>query len=450
MEVTLYNFSKRNNSTKVPTDTGTVKDVKLKDRCDRINPSFFLADAAGYTYLKAWGWYYFITNVAYDINGAQYVDCLIDVLGTWKESIKATSAFVEYSTSNYDTWVNDPRIAQEESINTRVEVEETIFRANTTAGCYLISTLNDVYGVTTYACDKSQIDSIVMDLITSGQSVWGALEEIFSDVSSCILSCRYVPVDREYFQTAVGGNIILGDWDSGYFGYITTGSIHETVTISIPWYYSDFRRNRNYTRLSLGLPFIGVVDLDTKQIINEDSIFINMWANGITGVINYGVWSGGKLIGTYSGTFGREVPIATNQIDAMGVVHGALTQGGAVIGGALAATPAGEIAAAGTLIASVVSTSTSLHKQDFQTMGGFSGGYGEAIVQGYHLNCRSTLCRTEPSELTTLYGRPCYKVLQIGSLTGYVNTVGFSIDISAPKTIKDMINEFMDKGVYLE
>lgn len=449
MEVTLYTgFIKRYNSTKQPSG-GTTKQVTLKGECNVMNPSFFIADVTGYTYLKAWNNYYFIDNVSYDINGAQYIDCSMDVLATYKGQILATSAFVEYSTSNYDTWVNDSRIAQEETITADVEVEESIFTANITGGCYLISTVNDSTGVTTYACDKSQLDSLVMDLITTGQSLWGALEEIFSDVSSCILSCRYVPVSREEFGDD-GYNITLGNWDSGYFGYRTTGSIHESITVSIPWGYSDFRRNREYTRLSLGLPFVGVVEIDPKQVVSSSVIRINMYANGVTGVINYAIWSEGRLLNTYNATFGREVPLSTNQIDAMGVVHGALTQGGAVLAGALATTGAGEIAAAGTLIAGAVATAFSAHKQDFQTLGGFSGGYGEATIPAYYLICRSTNCRTTPDELTTLYGRPCYKVLSLSTLTGYVSTIGFSVEVEAIGLVRSKINRMLDEGIYIE
>ena len=55
MEVTLYQgFSKRRNSTKQVNVQGVTKSVVLKEKCSVINPSFFISDVTGYTYLKAW------------------------------------------------------------------------------------------------------------------------------------------------------------------------------------------------------------------------------------------------------------------------------------------------------------------------------------------------------------------------------------------------------------
>ena len=50
MNVTFWNFSKRQNSTKVPTSGGTVYDVKLKDDTSLLNPVFILIGTSFYDY----------------------------------------------------------------------------------------------------------------------------------------------------------------------------------------------------------------------------------------------------------------------------------------------------------------------------------------------------------------------------------------------------------------
>ena len=45
MNVTFYNFTKRRNSTKIPTGAGTVKDCKLKDNCSVHDPVILLASS---------------------------------------------------------------------------------------------------------------------------------------------------------------------------------------------------------------------------------------------------------------------------------------------------------------------------------------------------------------------------------------------------------------------
>lgn len=474
MEIVLYSeFSKRKNSTKNPESAGAIsvsvtKDVKLKGECDLLRPSFFVSGTTGFVYAKAWGWYYFVTNTSYDINGAQYIDCEIDVLGTWASIIKNTTAMVRFSSSNYDENVIDDRVAQKVTNQYETELEESIF-VGSGAGCYVISTVNNdpAYGgVTTYAIEEAELRALGNDLLNDGNA-WASLEQIFADVSSGILSCRYVPVPISEFYSTGANYIRIGDWiDANIQGEITDGMITDFKELTIPWRYSDFRRNGQYTRFILGLPFIGYVDISPEKLIGHSKIQIHMVGNAVTGNIIYGVKVDGREVASYSGSFGRTVPISTSQKDMEGFLSGLSTQGGAVLGGAvgstalglgLASTPAGEFAlmagmvkSAYSLMQGVLQSTCALHKSDFTHMGGFGGGFGEEIISGYSITAITFDSQTEPDELRELYGRPCYKVLSLATLTGYVQTIGFSIDISAPDSIKVAINEAMDNGVYLE
>lgn len=471
MEIILYSdFSKRKNSTKNPESPSAIsvsvtRQVTLKGECSKIRPSFFISDITGFVYCKAWGWYYFITNVAYDINGAQYIDCEIDVLGTWRTVIMSTRSLVRFSSSNFNENIIDDRVAQRVTNQYDIELEESMFTAS---GCYIISTVNNdtLYGgVTSYAVSPGTLRSILYYLIND-DSLWGSLEQLFNDVSSSILSCRYVPVPISEFYSTQGANVVIGDWDSGEMGYVTDGRIEENVTLQIPWRYSDFRRFSDYTRFILTLPFIGCVDISPEKLIGHSEIQIRVVGNAITGNIIYRIAVAGHYIASYSGSFGRAVPVSTSQIDTEGFLSGLATQGGAVIGGAigstalglgLASTPVGQFALAAGMVKSayslsqgVLQSTSALHKSDFTHTGGFGGGFGEVLFDSYMLVSITYDSQTEPSELTELYGRPCYKVEQIGSLNGYVQTIGFSIDISAPDPIKTAINDAMDNGVYLE
>lgn len=468
MQVILYtNFSKRKNSTKNPdviSMTGTTKDLKLKDKCSRIKPSFFIADENRYTYLKAWGWYYFVTNIAYDINGAQYIDCELDVLGTWRTQIMGMSAFIRFSTSNYDVNVIDDRIAQEVTNTHLLTIEDSMFDT-ASQGSYIISTVNKYHGQSSYAVTKANLD-LIQQRMLSDDSLWDSLSNIFNDVSSGILSLRHVPVDINQFISPTSGmNVCIGDWDTQELGYLTDGRLTDSVNITIPWIYNDFRRCSAFTKMFLGLPFIGVVELTPEKLIGNTILNVHMEANCITGSILYAISVDGDTIGTYSGQFGREIPVATSQMDTSGYLSGIATQVSAGIGGGItsaslmlgAGTPVGEMA----LVAGALTSAYSVNKGALQTtmaaehsmyshIGGMGGGFGEFIIGNFMLLSIAYNSRTNPSELTTLYGRPCYKVLNIGSLSGYVETMGFSIDTDAPDIVRSAINDAMDRGIYLE
>ena len=462
MEVIFYSeFSKRRNSTKNPESPGAIsvsvtKQVTLKERCSKLRPSFFVGDVTGYVYCKAWGWYYFVTNEEYDVNGAHYIECEIDVLGTWRNAIKATSAFVVYSSSNYSSEVIDTRIAHRTTIGVDYNSETSPFTSN---GCFIITTANNdaqYGGVTSYAISTDAMQSIMQEMIDD-DSLWDSLQALFSDVTSGVLSCRYVPLDREYFSSSSGGYVTIGSMVfANAFGYITDGHISDVAVINIPRRYNDFR-NVSMTRYMLALPFIGVVDLDSLELKDDTQIQIIMEGNCVTGVINYSVEVNGAVLNTYSGSFGRTVPVGASVTDVMGVVQGYATAGASVVGGVLAGmTPAptiaamGQLAAVGTLLSGIAQATMSGFKKDFTVCGSFGGGYGEYIIPNYYLIEYTIDSQTDPSELTELYGRPLDKVVNLSALTGFVETKGFSIDISAPDIVKEKINMYMDSGVYLE
>ena len=64
MEITLYNFSKRSNSTKQPTN-GTIKHVALKSECSIYNPIFtFSTNDIDFNYIKAFSnKFYYVTDI---------------------------------------------------------------------------------------------------------------------------------------------------------------------------------------------------------------------------------------------------------------------------------------------------------------------------------------------------------------------------------------------------
>lgn len=63
MIATFYNLSKRQDSTKVPTGSGTDIAVNLKNGADFDNPVFEMStNVTGYNYMLWNGHYYFITG----------------------------------------------------------------------------------------------------------------------------------------------------------------------------------------------------------------------------------------------------------------------------------------------------------------------------------------------------------------------------------------------------
>ena len=454
MEVTLYTgFTKRRNSTKQPSG-GTTKDLKLKDRCSILHPSFFIADVTGYTYLKAWNNYYFIDNVAFDINGAQYIDCSYDVLATWKAQILATSAFVRYSSSSYNPLIKDTRILPLVDLNKAITIVQSgVFTVTSIdQSMVVLGGVSQQEGIVAYITDKEYLDAMIYVLfqdVGSDPDLLSSLAQQFGSVNSSLIFCKRYPININATQHTELRDIYLGSYQvpGAVASILTNAHISESVSLEIPWHYDDFRRAEPYESMDLTLPFVGKVALAIDDFLDTDYVNVRMDGNLMTGSVTYTVRNELSAVCVVNATFGNDLPIATDQIPNAGNILQGLVGGSASLGASIAennfTTGLGSIAA-------IASSAFHMAQTSVTVIGGYSGNYGEYANTNYRLEFRYRDTQTEPSNLTQLAGRPCMKVVPLSTLTGYVETVGFSIEVEAVSEVRDMINQLMDSGVYIE
>ena len=478
MEILLFsNFSKRKNSTKRPTDSdGVSKTVNLKGECSVLNPSFFIADVTSYTYLKAWGNYYFIDRVAYDINGAQYINCSIDVLATWREQILATNAFIKYSSSNFNPKLADNRIIPTvdmqyayESTPSDLFLSESEHHQNEVV---ILTALDNAYGIQRYVLDEHSLKTVFAELQQEAMSIVGSLLIDESAAMSSVIDVLRLPIEPSEIPDAGPVPIGFGDWTSSYeCAYLVANFTVERKEITIPWIYTDFRKGAPFTELFLELPFVGIVELNPQDFFDTGIVDIRTCVNLYNGHIDYKITDGShsnKTVGSYSAQCGGGVPIATMQVQNAsqaigGAVNTAVRLGAFGVASNLEAenvvqgarnafemTDMDYFNHATGIGSSVIDFLQSANTMSSSIIGSYSGGYGEVLNTEYNVIVRCKPSSEEPSNLAALYGRPCGKVLSLASLTGFVQTLGFSIDINALREVKNTINMMMDNGVYLE
>lgn len=473
MQARFYSeFSKRHNSTKNPEDSSSTsvyvdKTITLKGECSYLRPSFFVADVTGFVYCKVWNKFYFIKNVSYDINGAQYIDCEIDVLGTWRNDIFNHSAFVAYSSSNYNVLLADKRILTEASLTQTINVN-TPFFTSTKVGTYLVTVFNEIYGNCTYAMTQLEYRAFINKFIKDGDKIFGAIAQYFGSATESIISVRMVPIAKVRLEGDDDMPVYLGSYDMEMDAkLLSTNTWEDGDGISLNGIPNDFTMLEPYTTVSAFFPLIGTIDLPSAELIGASSISFKYVADLITGKLSLtlarnGIVGGSSesndihVIGTFGGTIGVDIPISISQLqNPMGVVNGSLgvfssaVALGAFYAGGGEAIALGAAAYSG-LIKSGIQDMASVIDKKATTIGSFGGVMG--ILGGYKARIQINRygISEQPANLTELYGRPCAKVLRIGDLTGYCETVGFSINISELDDVKTMINRLMDKGVYLE
>lgn len=476
MEIILYSdFSKRNNSTKNPDTPGAISvsvtlNVALKEQCSKIKPSFFITNITDFVYCKAWDWYYYITNIAYDINGAQYIECELDVLGTWRDAIMSTRAFVKYSSSKYNEFIKDERIA---TTGKMIAKSSSLSLAD-----YISEHDTYMYLLTTYSCDEEEYGNngirsyyltnaemtyLIQALFVNGESFFGSIEQSFADLKDAIIDISCVPwaVAETMGEQC---EVIIGKYNTHCMAH---GASTEAVVINDAIILSevlpkDFRIMSPYSYGKLYLPFVGVVDISLEEAQLSGLLFFGIISNVLTRKITYIVYTGSsnvtdakaQVLGVYHGTFGIQIPIAYLYNDnAQGFIGDAFSAGGSLavaIGGAMTGQYVPAVWGAASFIQSEVSAFMKANTKSTSMIGGLSGNYGWSYCPRIKLEVFTPEVSAEPDSLTGLYGRPLLQVATMNELSGYVETRGFEIDISAPSTIKDKINELMDSGVYLE
>ena len=454
----FYDFNKRRRSTKRPSNSaGTSIAVTLKHDTSIVNPTFTfrgtLTAKYDYVYVGAWDMYYFVEDIVSTANNLYELICKPDPLAILRDVIFNTNAFVVKSTSHYSAMLNDERVSQLEGRIRTARGHVSPFVTNPYNGTFLLATASMDNGISIIACNATQFYGIVGGLIAGGATTWESLQKLFGGAMGGLIGCRYCPIDISYWQ-GTNHPVLIGNYDTGTTAeFLELAQAHFTdeVELDIPWIYDDFRRNSNYTRVYLELPFIGVVDISSESLYNRSKITLKVEADGYTGVINYGVYTVTDsaqeiMLTTYGGTFGRQVPIANGQVDTQGFFNAMLSAGENLAGAVLFKSPAKLAQVA----LDTVDATVSANKKDFTVVGGFGGGYGEQLTTTYRIIVTAVDSRIEPSELQTLYGRPCNKVLRIGDLTGYVQTAGVALDCGGFSEVKEEAETLLNGGVYLE
>lgn len=463
MEVLFFTeFSKRKNSTKQPDDTkGIVKSVALKGQTDKTNPTFMLHGTEDYVYCKAWGMYYFVHRIGYDIDGAQIVYCNIDVLATWKAAILNTSAFVLLSTSNYSPLLTDTRVPMLADTEVEHELRQSELFYASSSEHYLLTCMNGDSGLVTYVMGYEDMYALMQYLITDDDII-SSMELRFGSAVESIISLRRMPIVPSKMYDYLGDIYSMMPVWLGNHDFTTgeglpmqpnmkeDGHIEEFVEIPIPWHYTDYRKIEPYQYLSLALPFVGVVPLKSSDFLDVDTIKIRTDVDLRTGVVIYTIYSYliTEPIAVINTQCGADVPIASMQMTAGSNYMGSAIE--LASAGAMLAHGATNPVSAGLLIKGSVDALSAFLDRNAIISGSYSGGFPEYGINDYIAIVHWHPTREEPSNLATLYGRPCCKVVQIGTLSGFVQTEGFKIDISSLDVFKDMINSLMDSGVYLE
>ena len=459
MQIKVFrNFSKKTNSTMRPSGGENVS-VKLKEPTDILNPVFILGIDTSITEVYAFGMYYKKTNIVFITNDLMELHCKVDSLATAKDIITSYTAFVERSASDYDIEVRDNLLsAQQTVVNRTFSVksikEQGLQPGINITGCYIVRTIsqstNSTTGINIYAVDGTNLAKLLTYAFNASNYSW------FSDVQNEFIKAVFNPFDYiidvkwapfttlQVSGTANDHSIQLGWWTTDARGY-PVNHYGQVFDFGIPTptpYYNDFRQySSEYTKISLMLPFVGVVDIDPIELsmgqlrvkYAMDSVTMQGHAYLVIADSND---STVKYLGYYNASYSSSIQLAQTSTDLKRMT-GDLVSG---VGNAIAGNYAGMASGLVDMASCVTSPGKSM-------LGGQSSIMDLKSLTQIQMTVESYGSKSYP---TAVAGRPLMQNVQLGNLSGFVKCGNASLDMPYPEPVREEVNNLLNSGFYLE
>ena len=319
MNVTLYKFSKRLNSTAQPApSSGTSFTCELKDETSFINPilkfrpdhltsGLFSPSAYNYASIVYWQRYYYITDWKY-INGLWECYLTVDVMASFKSEIGNTSSYIIRSASQYNGDISDSFYpATTVCAITKQQISSDIYHTTIPSGCFVVGIINKsqntnkMGAVVYYALSGQDMgnlmnylfsDSIYQQANISSAEITDGLYKSLVDPFQYISSCMWFPVPTSTLGSTTE-TITVGYWNTNITGTVVTyvtkeiGFKSNSAIARHPQIARGaYMDHAPYTKLTAYYPPFGEIPIDTTylQYGANNYLYGKMFIDFITGL----------------------------------------------------------------------------------------------------------------------------------------------------------------------
>ena len=472
-------FSKRKNSTLVPTGTGTEIDVYWKEDTSIDSPSVVLATNAiniDYVYINDFGRYYTVSSIVKLTDGTTQYDLREDTLATYKTGIGNTVAHIAYSSTGWDKDLIDARIAVK---GTKTIYHDTQALGFSTSGVYVLGVVNDQTlgrygGLNYYVIPAVYMTTLVKwmmnpDFFTKIQQYFNGKPMDF------IQSCIWIPISSSDITSFVGtmqttlylGSTAVADYSTvpetaiiiqHYPVTNPVGQLGSIVSLSLGSKWQDFRDNQPYSSASLYLPGVGLTDLNINDFYESNNVNVETIFDVTTGDCTYKIYDdSNELLKTVSFNASASVSMSQVNINSAGALAGIGGTIGGIVGlgvgvATTAATgnPAGLIASGVGILASASSAIMAANQRSTSVKGTNSGRSGFYTTSASTVVVRQDTEDCDDVSYIATFGRPVGLTHAINNHSGYVQCENASVSIAADDFEREEINNFLNGGFYYE
>lgn len=445
-------FSKKPNSTKQPSGSGTQLTVHLKENCSVLNPIFIVHGYnLSHNYIK-WGVrYYFIDDIIILSNEhAEYV-CRTDVLATFKSDIGSSSQFVTRANSAYNSLVIDTKYPTYANTSVENVPFDSLHTDFVNGGSFVIGIQNGVStasaGISYYCLTDLEMTQLLAFMYggtwLNAADISLELQKELVNPFQYIDSITWYPFDIPNSDVPfTPTSMKFGFWDSQIAGgllNVNNASKGFAQQITIPSHPQASRgvylNGYPFTRLSLDCYSFGTISVDSSIFAGVQSLTLGLSIDFLTGMgkMTLRAGSNAKLIHKEYAQIG--VPMKISQ-----VTQSLVGMGSNVVAGAVGLAYGNVVGFA----QGVLSGLASLMPQ--MTSAGVNGTKSAFVNAPTLIITRQTLV----DEDRTQFGRPLCAPYTISSLSGYVECENADLDSAASLPEKDQIISYMNSGFYYE
>lgn len=460
MNVNLYTFSKKINSTARPGGADKTCSCTLKEPCGILNPEIALnlglTDSPfsyNYAYISEFDRYYYVKEWTFQ-NALWYASLEVDPLASWKDSIGASSCYVLRSSHESDGTILDNTYPANAS--STYEEGEGVSPWNTgslASGSYIVGVAGEntsyyIFTQSELSWFLSQImsDDYLEQIVPGGVDTFPELKAQANPLQfiTKIMWLPFVPSGDYVEDIKVGFGMVYAPahkmTSSGIYNNEISNIIKRHPQAESRGFYLN---NAPYSHYSLFFPPWGMITLDPDMIANTSSIKAKFCVDLRTGLGTLRIYCGDTFEHLLSWTH-SQVGIDHQVSQVINKGFGSMATIGAGVGmlsnlasGNVAGAISGGVSAIGDYARSKIPSATTIGSD-----GGMNSllGTPAIIYEWKHVVEEDNAHR----------GRPLCKNKTISTVPGYVQVANAYISISATQSEKNSIISFMEGGFYYE
>ena len=481
--ILLGAFSKLENSTAQPsTALWPSYDITLKHGCNYSNPvvtiSASFAVIKPYNYAKLFDRYYFVTDIQVERENLCTLYLKIDVLATYKTTIGAYTLYVLRSASQADGNISDSFYATKANSTKYRDLQpyipvgghETSVPGDYSSGIVLlnIAGTSDAGASTLWELTTADFAELVaaiyrdIDGYSLGDVIAKVVQAFGGNPQSLINSAMWFPFPFDVDSVKA---VKIGSWKAkkedpdnpGSYINITGGLVVDPliylpdVTFTLQKHPLAATRGAYlnlapYTQYTLGLPGVGVINLDNSKLQGETTITVERCMDAYTGQLFVKVKAdaSGQMLAYMNGQIGIPIQLRGSN-NANSLIGGGLSTITSAIAAGLMTGPMAPAAVAGAYASGInLAVDTVAGTPTSSSMGaGFAGITEERIWL-------DTLCVDITDADNTEHGRPLCKRKQINTLSGYTVVADGNVKIPGPLPEQQEVKRFLETGFYYE